>query len=64
MCEYCKKRTGNKFIKDVDNDKEDFARVVKLGGNNPMLVVELEGEDPDGYKPTDYFEINYCPMCR
>lgn len=28
------------------------------------LYVELDGEDIDGYKPFDYFRINYCPICR
>mgnify|MGYP006864526284 CR=1 FL=1 len=28
-----------------------------------MLYVEIEGQDNDGYKPSQFFQINYCPMC-
>ena len=28
-----------------------------------MLYVEIEGQDSDGYKPSQFFQINYCPMC-
>lgn len=62
MCEYCERRTCNKKIEDVDNDKEDEMDVCILG-NVPMLKVELDAEDNDGYKATDFFMINYCPMC-
>ena len=63
MCEYCLKRANNKGIKDVDNDDTEFAQVVILRPENPLLYVEIEGEDEDGYKPSDFFPINYCPMC-
>lgn len=59
-CEYCSKKI-NKKINDVDNDEEDEARVVFLDAS--YLKVELNGEDADGYKTSDFFEINYCPMC-
>lgn len=61
-CEYCEKRATNKRIQDVDNDENEEARVVFL--DRPYLKVELDGEDCDGYKTADFFEINYCPMCR
>lgn len=61
MCEYCGKRASNKPIKDVDDDTEDKITVVFL--RSPMLNVELDAEDADGYKASDFFEINYCPMC-
>lgn len=28
-----------------------------------MLYIEIEGEDKDGYKPSQFFQINYCPIC-
>ena len=59
-CEYCYKKL-NKKIQDVDNDKEDEAKVIFL--DRPYLKVELDGTDSDGYKTVDFFEINYCPMC-
>lgn len=59
-CEYCSKKI-NKKINDVDNDEEDEARVVFL--DVPYLKVELNGEDVDGYKTSDFFKIKYCPMC-
>lgn len=55
-----KKRVGKK-IKDIDNTN-NYARVSFL--NPPMLNVVLDGEDEDGYRPEDFFIINYCPMCR
>ena len=61
MCEYCKNKALNKPISDVDNDKEDFVIVSFL--HVPMLRVELNAEDEDGYKVCDFFRINYCPMC-
>lgn len=61
MCEYCNKRAMNKPISDVDNDKEDSAIVTFL--HIPMLRVELNATDEDGYKAFDFFIINYCPMC-
>lgn len=61
MCEYCKKKANNKKIKDIDNDKKDFAQVVFL--REPNLYIELDAVDNDGYKACDFFEINYCPMC-
>ena len=66
MCEYCNKKVNNKQITDIDNNKEDFVelRQVMMEELTYTLYVELEGEDIDGYKPFDYFRINYCPMCR
>lgn len=65
MCEYCDKRIRNKKIKDVDNDKLDWLEVIeqkKTFGH--MLYVELDAVDSDGYKACDFFQIDYCPMCR
>lgn len=65
MCEYCNKKINNKKIIDIDNDKDTHIEIVnqKLSFG-PMLYVEIEGEDLDGYKPSQFFQINYCPMCR
>lgn len=61
-CEFCKNRF-NKKIQDVDEHEEDEARIVFL--DVPYLKVELNGKEKDGYdKPSDFFKINYCPMCR
>lgn len=64
MCEYCNKNINNKKIIDIDNDKDTHIEIVnqKLSFG-PMLYVEIEGEDLDGYKPSQFFQINYCPMC-
>ena len=35
----------------------------KNGGQCGICVVEIEGQDNDGYKPSQFFKINYCPMC-
>ena len=61
MCKYCNKIINNELINDIDNDKDDTAEIVFL--KTPMLNIKLEEEDPDGYKPEDFFPINYCPMC-
>lgn len=61
MCQYCEKKANNKKIKDIDNDKKDFAQVVFL--REPNLYIELDAVDNDGYKACDFFKINYCPMC-
>ena len=61
MCEYCHKKINNKKIQDIDNDNEDSAEIVIQHKN--LLYIELNGEDEDGYKTCDFFEINYCPMC-
>ena len=65
MCEYCKKRVNNKIITDIDNDKEDIIEIRQVMIKKPVytIYVELDGEDIDGYKPFDFFKINYCPMC-
>lgn len=61
MCKYCKKKVNNKIIRDIDNDKEDKVMIVFLP--KPMLNIELDAIDDDGYKASDFFIINYCPMC-
>lgn len=55
-CEYCKKKINNKKIRDIDNDKDTHIEIVnqKLSFG-PMLYVEIEGEDLDGYKPSQFF---------
>lgn len=62
MCEYCGRKALNKPIADVDNDEEDKITIRFL--REPMLNVELNATDEDGYKAEDFFIINYCPMCR
>ena len=44
------------------NDEEDKITIRFL--REPMLNVELNATDEDGYKAEDFFIINYCPMCR
>ncbi len=63
MCEYCEKIINNKKILDIDNEEETHIEInwqKKLGY---MLYVEIEGQDNDGYKPSQFFKINYCLMC-
>ena len=62
MCEYCGRKASNKPIADVDNDEEDKITIRFL--REPMLNIELNATDEDGYKAEDFFIINYCPMCR
>lgn len=65
MCEYCDKKIRNKKIKDIDNDKEDWLEIIEQRlSHGPMIYVELDAKDNDGYKACDFFQINYCPMCR
>lgn len=63
MCEYCKKIINNKRILDIDNDKETYIEIDWQKVLGYMLYVEIEGQDNDGYKPSQFFKINYCPMC-
>ena len=35
---------------------------IMVNGKNEVYV-EIEGQDNDGYKPSQFFQINYCPMC-
>lgn len=62
MCDYCNRKALNKPITDVDNDEEDKITIRFL--REPMLNVELNATDEDGYKAEDFFIIKYCPMCR
>ena len=62
MCEYCEKKANNKKMQDVDNDIKDFIKVVFLP--DAKLHVQLDAVDADGYVANDFFDINYCPMCR
>ena len=61
MCEYCNAKVRNKKIQDIDNDKEDGLYIVFLP--EPFANVELNAIDEDGYKASEFFKINYCPMC-
>lgn len=63
MCKYCEKRGNNLKIKDIDDDKKDSMRIARFLKRQALLYVELEGINNDGFKPCDFFEINYCPMC-
>ena len=65
MCEYCDNRIKNKKIKDIDDDKQDWLEIIEQKKTfGPMIYVELDAIDNDGYKACDFFQINYCPMCR
>ena len=65
MCEYCNKNIKNKKMKDVDNDEKDWLEIINQElTHGPMIFVELDAIDDDGYKACDFFEIKYCPMCR
>ena len=64
MCEYCEKRINNKRILDIDNEEETHMEIINQEKSwGYMLYVEIEGQDNDGYKPSQFFQINYCPMC-
>lgn len=64
MCEYCKKIIKNKRILDIDNEEETHMEIINQKRSwGYMLYVEIEGQDNDGYKPSQFFQINYCPMC-
>lgn len=63
MCEYCNKRADNKKQINIDNEYEEFYRVFLPPKQQPLLCVQLNAEDEDGYTATGYFNINYCPMC-
>lgn len=63
MCEYCEKRARNKMQINIDNEFETFYRVFLPPNQKPLLCVEIDAIDLDGYKATAYFRINYCPMC-
>ena len=65
MCEYCEKRIKNKKILDIDNETETHMEIINQKKSwGYMLYVEIEGEDRDGYKPSQFFQISYCPICR
>lgn len=65
MCEYCEKEINNKKIRDIDNETETHMEIINQKKSwGYMLYVEIEGEDRDGYKPSQFFQISYCPMCR
>ncbi len=55
MCEYCKKIINNKRILDIDNDKETYIEIDWQKAFGYMLYVEIEGQDNDGYKPSQFF---------
>lgn len=64
MCEYCGKIINNKKILDIDNEEETHMEIINQKKSwGYMLYVEIEGQDDDGYKPSQFFQINYCPMC-
>lgn len=64
MCEYCEKRIKNKKILDIDNETVTHMEIINQEKNwGYMLYVEIEGQDNDGYKPSQFFQILYCPMC-
>jgi len=64
MCEYCGKIINNKKILDIDNEEETHMEIINQKKSwGYMLYVEIEGQDNDGYKPSQFFQINYCPMC-
>jgi hypothetical protein len=57
MCEYCNKKVINKRIEDIDNDNKDGMYTVFL--HKPLI----NATDEDGYKVSNFFKINYCPIC-
>lgn len=64
MCKYCGKIINNKKILDIDNEEETHIEIINQKKSwGYMLYVEIEGQDNDGYKPSQFFQINYCPMC-
>lgn len=63
MCEYCIRRANNRKQFNIDNEQNEFYRVFLPPKQQPLLFVELNAEDEDGYKAIGYFRIEYCPMC-
>ena len=66
MCKYCHKNINNEKLKDIDNDEESSIEIVRQPYFDVVkyaLYVQLDGKDEDGYKCSDFFHINYCPMC-
>ena len=56
MCQYCNKKINNKKILYIDNEIETHMEIInqkKTWGY--MLYVEIEGQDNDGYKPSQFF---------
>lgn len=62
MCEYCSNKQIGKKITDMDDAEGNFMFLSRQA-DGTLLCCEMEGKDPDGYKPTDFFPIKYCPMC-
>ena len=61
---FLKSRVNTPDEADIDNEEETHMEIInqkKVLGY--MLYVEIEGQDNDGYKPSQFFQINYCPMC-
>lgn len=59
MCKYCGKIINNEKIHDIDNDTETHMEIINQ--KKPwgyMLYVEIEEEDRDGYKPSQFFQIS------
>ena len=57
-------KNNNKKILDIDNEEETHMEIINQKKSwGYMLYVEIEGQDNDGYKPSQFFQINYCPMC-
>lgn len=60
-----KVKSLNKKIKELQEELQTYQLSNnRLRNKSDRLKVELEGQDNDGYKPSQFFQINYCPMCR
>ena len=45
---------------DIDNEEETHIEIINQKKSwGYMLYVEIEGQDNDGYKPSQFFQINY-----
>jgi hypothetical protein len=65
MCEYCEK---SKKIKCIDSKTDGSTvqvvkRYCKDYPQENLLYAEIEDEDDKNLLATQYFVINYCPMC-
>ena len=61
-CEFCHKIATNKKQTCIDKGNQ-FYRIFLPPNQQPLLNVELDGKDIDGYRTSGFFKINYCPMC-
>ena len=45
------------------NDFYEGVSIIEKYWNQNYGTFDIEGKDNDGYKPSQFFQISYCPMC-